>query len=199
MGARGAGRLVTLTDALVFGAAALGLLAYEGLKRRRSRDDLLAKLEPEVEALRDKLDAVRRAAESDVTSEITEYRAVSVSFVEETLRVWSYSGQGEAWCSEYRAHRIGADDDMDEDRLGPGRWFIKSARTLSHDPAKGIGGTVTETPGSRWEEADEDLALFAEGAFRQWREMRRVLRGDPLVVPGGPLDAEVLRDPRAPR
>lgn len=59
--------------------------------------------------------------------------------------------------------------------------------------------TVTETPGRRWEEADEDLALFAEGAFRQWREMRRVLRGDPLVVPGGPLDAEVLRDARAPR
>jgi hypothetical protein len=187
--------MMDIADGLVVGALTLGVLVHERRKRSRSRNDRLEKLEREVQALRDKLDAVRHLAERDVTTSISEFRTVSISFVEETLTVENCTGQGESWDTEYRIHRVGAEDDMVEDTLGPGRWFIKSMRSSSYDPAKGMYATGTGSPsGERWVEAEDDLALFAEGAFRQWREMRRELRGDPLVVPRGHLDDEVMRE-----
>lgn len=90
-------------------------------------------------------------------------------------------------------HRIGTADNSDNERFGGGRWFIRT-RTVSGWTEDWPLPTPRDIPSVRWRQAPEALSMFAEGQFRRWREMRRILFGDKLVPQRSWRDEEVLRD-----
>jgi hypothetical protein len=179
----------------------VGLFVFVRDKRARAAQDRreVDRDRAELESLREKFDALKALVEADAEAGVAMGRddeqgsdGLTLSFGKGFVYIdydspWVGSRETCEW------HRIGTGDNSDDERFGPGRWFIRT-RCVSGWTEDSPLPTPRDVPSVRWREAPETLAMFAEGQFRRWREMRHILFEEKLVPKRSWRDEEVLRD-----